>query len=87
MVEEGKVVSTTYDKLKDILIALGVENEKICESSVVGLYNDSDIGLSSLDKIQFVVAVEEQFQIEIDMTSELLVSVQDYVDYIEESYK
>ena len=69
-----------YDKLCDIIVdQLGVQYDEI--------YRDSnfidDLGADSLDGVELIMAVEEEFDIEIpDEDVEELNSVQDVVDFI-----
>jgi acyl carrier protein len=43
-----------------------------------------DLGMDSLDKVEFVIAVEEEFEIDIpDEELDKLQSIRDVVDYIE----
>lgn len=63
---------------------LGVETEKIMkESSFV-----EDLGADSLDVVELVMALEEEFEIEIpDEQAEKIVTVGDAVKYIESHAK
>jgi len=67
-------------KVKDIIInELGVEPEKVTrEASFV-----EDLGADSLDTVELVMALEEEFGMEIpDEEAEKLQTVGDAIDYI-----
>ena len=71
---------STFDKVKDIIIdKLGVEEEKInSEASFV-----DDLGADSLDTVELVMALEEEFDTEIpDEEAEKITTVQSAIDYI-----
>lgn len=58
---------------------LGVEEEKIVESSSF----TEDLGADSLDTVELVMALEEEFDIEIpDEDAEKITTVKQAVDYI-----
>ncbi|MEH1942958.1 MAG: acyl carrier protein [Nostoc sp.] len=70
-----------FDKVKKIVIEqLSVEDAtKITPQSKFM----EDLGADSLDTVELVMALEEEFDIEIpDEAAEQIVSVQDAVDYI-----
>ena len=72
---------STFDKVKEIIIdKLGVEEEKIAsEASFV-----DDLGADSLDTVELIMQLEEEFGIEIpDENAEQMTTVQQAVDYIE----
>ena len=72
---------STFDKVKDIITdKLGVEEEKIsAEASFV-----DDLGADSLDTVELIMQLEEEFGIEIpDDAAETIQTVQDAIDYIE----
>lgn len=72
---------STFDKVKDIITdKLGVEEEKIsAEASFV-----DDLGADSLDTVELIMQLEEEFGIEIpDENAEQMTTVQQAVDYIE----
>jgi acyl carrier protein len=72
---------STFDKVKDIIIdKLGVEEEKISkEASFV-----DDLGADSLDTVELIMQLEEEFGIEIpDDDAEKITTVQAAVDYLE----
>ena len=71
-----------FERVKKIIIEqLGVtESTVILEASFV-----DDLGADSLDIVELVMALEEEFDIEIpDSDAEKVVSVGDVVDYIKE---
>ena len=72
---------STFDKVKDIIIdKLGVEEEKISkEASFV-----DDLGADSLDTLELIMQLEEEFGIEIpDDDAEKITTVQAAIDYLE----
>jgi|TARA_B100000959_G_C14655653_1_gene490231 acyl carrier protein len=72
---------STYDKVKEIIIdKLGVEEEKIAsEASFV-----DDLGADSLDTVELIMQLEEEFGIEIpDEDAEKITTVQLAVDYLD----
>jgi acyl carrier protein len=70
-----------FEKVKAIIIEqLSVEDESkvIPQASFV-----DDLGADSLDTVELVMALEEEFDIEIpDEAAEKILTVQDAVDYI-----
>ncbi len=74
---------STFDKIKaTVAEQLSVEADQVKpEASFV-----DDLGADSLDVVEMVMALEEEFEIEIpDEDAEKLVSVQDVVDYVEKN--
>ena len=72
---------STFDKVKDIIIdKLGVEEEKINkEASFV-----DDLGADSLDTVELIMQLEEEFGVEIpDDDAEKITTVQAAVDYLD----
>ena len=72
----------TVDKVKSIIVEqLGVKGEDITpESSFI-----NDLGADSLDTVELVMALEEEFGIEIpDEDAEKITTVGDAIKYIEE---
>lgn len=68
------------EKIKKIVVdQLGVEEEEVnMESSFI-----DDLGADSLDIVELVMALEEEFEIEIpDADAEKIATVSDAVDYI-----
>ena len=71
-----------FEKVKEVIVEqLGVEDEAVKpETSFI-----DDLGADSLDIVELIMALEEEFDIEIpDEDAEKVVSVQDVVDYIKE---
>jgi len=72
---------STLDKVKEVIIdKLGVEEDKIVlEASFV-----DDLGADSLDTVELIMQLEEEFGIEIpDDDAEKMTTVKSVVDYIE----
>ncbi len=72
-----------FDKVKEIIVEqLGVaENAVTMEASFI-----DDLGADSLDIVELIMALEEEFDLEIpDADAEKIVSVNDVVDYIKEN--
>ena len=72
---------STFDKVKDIITdKLRVEEEKIsAEASFV-----DDLGADSLDTVELIMQLEEEFGIEIpDEDAETITTVQAAVDYLD----
>jgi acyl carrier protein len=73
-------MSTVEERVKKIVIEqLGVKEEEVkFESSFV-----DDLGADSLDTVELVMALEEEFETEIpDEEAEKITTVQQAVDYI-----
>ena len=73
---------TTFEKMKNVIVEqLGVKPEEVVpEASFV-----DDLGADSLDTVELVMALEEEFGIEIpDEDAEKIQSVGDAIRYIEE---
>ncbi len=74
---------STFDKVKEVIIdKLGVEEDKVVtEASFV-----DDLGADSLDTVELIMQLEEEFGLEIpDENAEKMTTVQAAVDYIEEN--
>ncbi len=72
-----------FDKVKEILVdQLDVEEEKVTmEASIV-----DDLGADSLDLVDLVMSLEEEFDVEIpDEQVENIKTVGDIVKYIEDN--
>mgnify|MGYP001483327361 FL=1 len=70
------------DRVKEIIIdQLGVEEKQVnSEASFI-----DDLGADSLDTVELVMALEEEFDIEIpDEEAEKIATVQNAVDYIKD---
>ena len=73
------------EKVKNIIVEqLGVtENSVTMEASFI-----DDLGADSLDIVELVMALEEEFDIEIpDEDAEKVATVEDVVEYIKENVK
>lgn len=74
-----------HPKVKDIIVEqLGVDPEKVkAEASFI-----DDLGADSLDIVELVMAMEEEFDLEIpDEDAEKLKTVQDVATYLEKKGK
>ena len=74
---------STFDKVKEVIVdKLGVEEDKIeTNSSFV-----DDLGADSLDTVELIMQLEEEFGIEIpDESAEKMTTVQQTIDYIDEN--
>jgi acyl carrier protein len=71
-----------FEKVKKIIVdQLGVPEANITLSSSF----IDDLGADSLDTVELIMAIEEEFDIEIpDEDAEKVVTVQDVVDYIKD---
>ena len=72
-----------FEKVKNIIVEqLGVQDTSVTmEASFI-----DDLGADSLDIVELVMALEEEFDIEIpDSDAEKVVSVSDVVEYIKEN--
>ena len=79
MAEKEKV----FDKVKEIIVdQLGVEEEEVTlEASFI-----DDLGADSLDLVELIMALEEEFGLEIpDDEAEKIASVNDAIEYIREN--
>ncbi len=71
-----------FEKLKEIIVnQLGVEEEQVKMKSTFV----DDLSADSLDIVELVMSIEEEFDMEIpDEAAEKIVTVEDVVKYIEE---
>jgi len=72
-----------FDKVKEIIVdQLGVDEEEVSlESSFI-----DDLGADSLDIVELIMALEEEFDLEIpDEDAEKISTVSDAVEYIKEN--
>ena len=76
-------MSDTFDRVKKIVKEqLDVEEAKIVPSAS---FTD-DLGADSLDIVELVMALEEEFELEIpDEDAEKILTVQEVVDYIKDN--
>ena len=68
------------EKVKEIIVdQLGVDDKQV----TTGASFIDDLGADSLDTVELVMALEEEFDIEIpDEAAEKITKVQDAIDYI-----
>ena len=68
------------EKMAEIIVEqLSVDKEKV----VAGASFVDDLGADSLDLVELIMAMEEEFDVEIpDEDAEKIASVQDAVDYV-----
>ena len=73
-------MSDVDEKVKDIIVEeLGGEREKLTDAASFM----EDLGADSLDTVELVMALEEEFETEIpDEEAEKITTVQQAVDYI-----
>lgn len=71
-----------FDKVKAIIVdQLGVEEEEVTEEASF----IEDLGADSLDIVELIMALEEEFEIEVpDEDAEKLATVGDAIQYIRE---
>jgi len=74
-------MSATFDKVKEIIVErLSVDEKDVTEEASF----IDDLGADSLDTVELVMALEEEFSMEIpDEEAEKIVTVGDAVKYIE----
>ncbi len=80
--EVGKAMATVDERVKKIIAEqLGVEEEEVtAEAHFV-----EDLGADSLDTVELVMALEEEFEIEIpDEDAEKILTVGKALEYIKE---
>ena len=70
-----------FDKVKDVIIEqLGIEDESSVTMTTTFI---DDLGADSLDVVELIMALEEEFEMEIpEVEAEKIVSVGDVVEYI-----
>lgn len=73
-------MSTIEERVKKIVVEqLGVKNDEVTESASFV----DDLGADSLDTVELVMALEEEFETEIpDEEAEKITTVQEAVEYI-----
>ncbi len=74
---------STFDKIKEVIVdKLGVDEDKIvAEASFV-----DDLGADSLDTVELIMELEEEFGLEIpDEEAEKLTTVGTVVEYVEKN--
>ncbi len=69
-----------FDKVKEVVVAqLSVEAEKVVPAASFA----NDLQADSLDTVELIMALEEEFKVEIpDEAAEKIATVQEAVDYI-----
>ena len=74
-------MDNVFDRVKDVIIEqLGVEDESSITTTTTFI---DDLGADSLDVVELIMALEEEFGMEIPETeAEKIVSVGDVVEYI-----
>jgi len=85
MAEEQVVMNNIEERVTDIVVEqLGLERDKVHpESKFV-----DDLGADSLDTVELVMALEEEFEIEIpDEKAEKITTLKEAIAYIEENMK
>lgn len=85
MAEEQVIMSSIQERVTDIVIEqLGLERDKVHpESKFV-----DDLGADSLDTVELVMALEEEFEIEIpDDEAEKITTLREAISYIEQHAK
>lgn len=72
-----------FDKLKELVVdQLGVDDDEVTAEATI----QEDLGADSLDLVDLVMAVEEEFDVKIaDEDLEGIKTVGDIVDYISEN--
>lgn len=72
-----------FEKVKDIIVSqLGVEEEEV----IIEARFIDDLGADSLDIVELIMALEEEFDLEIpDEDAEGIRTVEDAVEYIKEN--
>lgn len=78
-------MSTIDERVKKIIVEqLGVKEEEVVNSASFV----DDLGADSLDTVELVMALEEEFDIEIpDEEAEKITTVQVAIDYVENAGK
>lgn len=77
--------TATFERVKKIIAEqLSVDLAEVTSSAAF----QADLGADSLDTVELVMALEEEFSVEIpDEDAEKIITVQDAVDYIEKRAK
>ena len=75
-------MAISQDKIRQIIAEqLGVKKEEVTDNAKFV----DDLGADSLDTVELVMALEEEFGIEIpDEDAEKIVTVQDAIDYLKD---
>jgi len=74
-------VDNIFDRVKDVIVEqLGIEDESSVTMTTTFI---DDLGADSLDVVELIMALEEEFDMEIpEVEAEKIVSVGDVVEYI-----
>lgn len=85
MAEEQIVMNSIEERVTDIVVEqLGLERDKVNPESRFVL----DLGADSLDTVELVMALEEEFEIEIpDEEAEKITTLRQAIAYVEEHAK
>lgn len=72
---------TVLERLKKIVVEqLGVDEEQVTPDASI----TDDLGADSLDRVELVMAIEQEFNIEIsDEDAEKIETIQDAVNYVQ----
>jgi len=78
---EVNKVDNVFEKVRDVIMEqLGIEDESSISTTTTFI---DDLGADSLDVVELIMALEEEFGMEIPETeAEKIVSVGDVVEYI-----
>ena len=70
-----------FERVRDVIVEqLGIEDESSIEMTTTFI---DDLGADSLDVVELIMALEEEFEMEIpEVEAEKIVSVGDVVEYI-----
>lgn len=81
MAEETVAMSSIEERVTDIVVEqLGLDRVKVTPSSKFV----DDLGADSLDTVELVMALEEEFEIEIpDEEAEKIATLRDAISYVE----
>lgn len=75
-------MTDTFDRIKKVVAEiLDIDENKINQDTSFA----DDLNIDSLDSVEFIMALEEQFEIEIpDEDAEKILTVKDAVEYVNE---
>lgn len=85
LIAEVLEVKKVFDKIKTIIVdQLGIDENKITpEASFI-----DDLGADSLDMVELIMAIEEEFEIEVpEEEAENITTVSDAMNYISSKIK
>ena len=74
-------MENVFERVRDVIVEqLGIEDEDTITMDTTFI---DDLGADSLDVVELIMALEEEFELEIpEVEAEKVVSVGDVVDYI-----